>query len=199
MNNDPPLKNLKNFTNKEKDSSIITNNFQGYANPEGHPINGVKLNRTFFSIRNKKMKEIAEKNTPDYNYADYDYCRKNCREKLFKDLDLNQRYYLNKANVQNLHSENCPVYIKETMQNKGSPNQTTLKNKRKNQNNSKDDTLLNVSLAKSTTNGVLMDLHSDNSRMQRNINDKFLANELTTKSNENRDFNSKRDNLIFNV
>jgi hypothetical protein len=118
-------------------------------NTKGSLVTGVKLNRTFFAIRQKNENERAKNNIS----WEAEYCRKNCGEKLFKNLDLNQRYYINKVKKVNLHSENCPIYINENLQIRSSSIPTSYREKRKmNSQNIKNEMLLNASVLK--TNGV---------------------------------------------
>jgi hypothetical protein len=142
-----PLKNLKNLNNTDANNSL---NLQ--LNTRGSLVTGVKLNRTFFAIRHKKEKEMAKDNSK----LESDYCRKNCGEKLFKNLDLNQRYYLNKGNKVNIHSENCPIFIKENNQERISSIPSSHREKRRMTiQNSLGDMLMNASIVKTITNGVL--------------------------------------------
>lgn len=142
-----PLKNLKNLNNSDANNSL---NLQ--LNIKSSLVTGVKLNRTFFSIRQKKEIERAK----DSSSYEADYCRKHCGERLFKNLDLSQRYYLNKGNRINLHSENCPIYIRESLQARSSSIPTSHREKRKmNSVTTKDEVILNASIMKSINNGLL--------------------------------------------
>jgi hypothetical protein len=123
-----------------------------YSASKGSFVTGVKLNRTFFAIKNKRNKEIVSKNL---NTED-DYCKKHCGEKLFKNLDLSQRYYLKRSNVPKLHSEKCPIYLRENLQSRCSYLPSSHKEKRRlNTLKNKDDSHLNISISKSVNNGVL--------------------------------------------
>lgn len=156
-----PLKNLKNLNNSDANNSL---NIQ--LNTKGSLVTGVKLNRTFFAIRQKKEIEMAKNNSS----LDSDFCKKNCGERLFKNLDLSQRYYLNKGNKINVHSEDCPIFIRENLQARNSSIPTSHREKRKmNTVNNKDEMILNVSNVKTITNGVL-----DNSTYSHKVNDKIF-------------------------
>ena len=142
-----PLKNLKNLKNNDANNSL---NLQ--LNTKGSLVTGVKLNRTFFAIRQK----IELERSKDNSVIESDYCRKHCGERLFKNLDLSQRYYLNKGNKINVHSENCPIYIRENHQARGSSIPTSHREKRKmNTHNNNDEMILNASVVKTINNGLL--------------------------------------------
>jgi len=132
-------------------TDILNNSINIQYNSQKGLVRGVKLNRTFFAIRHKKEIDMAKNNT----YLKTDFCKKNCGEKLFKNLDLSQRYYLNKGNTVNMHSVNCPINLKENLHIRSTSIPTSHREKRKININNNDDSILNVSFAKSTTNGVL--------------------------------------------
>lgn len=164
-----PMKNFKNLNiNLFPTSSSFGEPGQVIAPKGSIPL---KLNRTFFKIRNKNFIERHKENEKLENkiYLEKEYCRKNCRDKLFKNLDLDQRYYLNKEII-NLHCENCPIYLRENANNRSSSMPTSYREKRKNNYSQKEETLLNISLAKSTTNGKLMSSNKEKSVSGSGIN-----------------------------
>jgi hypothetical protein len=130
--------------------------------------------------RQKESEKIENK-----HYLDNEYCRRNCRDKLFKNLDLDQRYYLNKEII-NLHCENCPINFKENNNIKTSSIPTSFRDKRKINNNTlKDETLLNISMAKSTTNGKSnVSNKSPNRENENKILDDFDLRSVDEKNNK---------------
>jgi hypothetical protein len=115
----------------------------------------VKLNRVYFKTRSKNIIERQKEfeKIENRHYLENEFCRRNCRDKLFKNIDLDQRYYLKKEII-NLHCENCPLNLKDSHNIRTSSIPTSFREKRKSNNNTlKDETLLNISMAKSTTNG----------------------------------------------
>jgi len=175
----------------------------------GDSLKGVELNKTFFSIIKNKI--ISNKKiTGDKLYFQNEICKKFCGEKLFKTLDLNQRFYLKKTGEAIIHNQGCPLYMKKAnpIRNKSVP--MTHREQRKNS-IEKDYTLLNLSLA--VVKGNSIKTPSQTPKASSTINDNsnkipFLGKDIPTKTlqigkqniqvkkNHNNNYENSNENFI---
>ena len=118
----------------------------------GDSITGVGLNKTFFSIKKSNMMMSNVSNKEKFNFIrEKEFCKKNCGEKLFKNLDLNQRFYLKKNGFPEIHNKNCTFFRKKINSTKNESISSSFREKRKIK-VEKDLTLLRLSLSIPTPN-----------------------------------------------
>ena len=86
-------------------------------------------NKSFLSKRKNTISKISE---TDDIYLQKEFCQKYCGEKLFKDLYLNQRFYLKKSGEVHFHDENCKLFKRKSKEFKNSST-VTFREKRKNE------------------------------------------------------------------
>lgn len=127
-------------------------------------------NKNFWSKnynRKNSMNKISEKNNnnEDELYKQKEFCKKFCGEKLFKDLDLNQRFYLKKTGEVHIHAENCKLFKRHPKEIKKSSVPLKFREKRKTE-VEKNLSLLDFSLAGVRSKSFMMD--NNNSKIINN-------------------------------
>lgn len=117
----------------------------------GDTLKGVELNKTYYYILKNKLS--SNKKNIDKLYSQNDFCKKYCGEKLFMNLDLNQRFYIKKTGEVIIHNQGCPLYQKKANSNRTKSVPMSHREQRKNS-IERDLTLLNLSLAVVSGNSI---------------------------------------------
>ena len=132
-----------------------------------------------------KIKEEELKNQRDF-------CKKNCGEKLFKNLDLSQRFYLKKNKQNQIHHEKCFLFKRKILVKKESNNTSTpLKFREKRRSEvEKNISLLDFSLIGMRSNSVF----EDNKEILSKIEEEYKINR-TLIEDKNQKRRSERNSL----
>jgi len=139
----------------------------------GEALKGVELNRTFYSILKNKISKNME-NTENI-YSPNEFCLKFCGEKLFKNLDLNQRFSLKKSGKLLFHNKLCPFYSAYKKHERTNSIPISFREKRK-ISLEKDLTFVYLSGALARANSIICTSSTYNAKQ--NINDNcFLRDE----------------------
>lgn len=190
--------NLKNsclnevkFSTKNGNTNSPNNSTAKNFNNNNTSLKKESSNKSFFTKRKSVISKLSEN---DDIYKQKEFCKKFCGEKLFKDLDLNQRFYLKKSGEVHIHNENCKFFKRQSKQNKNSSIPTKFREKRKSE-VEKNLSLLDFSLA-----GVRSKSLMDNSNIFNNNSSskfkKFSATGISGFSNTSGSFGFFNDGKI---
>jgi hypothetical protein len=115
-----------------------------------------------------KNLQVKSKSKTEEIYLQSEYCQKYCGEKLFKDLDLNQRFYLKKSGDIHMHHENCKLFKRKSKEIKNSSIPIKFREIRKSE-VEKNSSLLDFSLA-GVRSKSLIENNNNNKYINNNIN-----------------------------
>lgn len=148
--------------NAELDKNITKDQNSNYKY-SGDSLKGVELNKTFFSILKNKI--FSNKKNKDKIYYQNEFCKKYCGEKLFKNLDLNQRYYIKKSGESIIHNQGCPLFKIKPKKARTNSNPMSYRELRKNS-VEKDLTLLDLSLAVNRASSIVSNIKTTRASSQ---------------------------------
>lgn len=126
--------------NKPADYEDSDNNKNKHSLDTGKAEDGIKM-----SVKKKKLNNTNSMGKEPI-YQQNEYCKKYCGEKLFKNLGLNQRFYIRNNGDNMLHNVGCVFYNIKSSQSRTKSVSTSYREKRK-ISVEKDMALLDLSLA----------------------------------------------------
>jgi hypothetical protein len=175
----------KNFEIKKKNINIDNSKYKNSV----ENLRGVELNKTFYYILKNKISSNTKNS--DKLYSKNEFCKKYCGEKLFKNLDLNQRFQIKKTGEAIIHNHVCPLFKNKINKIRTNSVPFSYRELRKNS-VEKDLTLLDLSLAVNKAKSIVTPRKATKTSSQIKENSCKILN--ITKNSNNKSVRAENEN-----